>query len=83
MSTKTIDVDSRVYDRLVAVKKEEESLSEAIDRLLQQVGAAHTGRDILGGLETISPLPEKDSEVFLEIVAENRAREEWTKRDLR
>ena len=42
-------VDSRVYDRLVAVKKEVESLSEAIDRLLAQVGIAHTGRDILRG----------------------------------
>lgn len=83
MSTKTIAVDSRVYDRLVAVKKEEESLSEAIDRLLVQVGVAHTGRDILRGLETIAPLSEQDSEVFLQVVAENRASERWNERDLR
>ncbi len=83
MSTKTIAVDSRVYDRLATVKREGESFSGTIDRLLIEVGAAHTGSDILRGLEAVVPLSEEDSEVFLEVVAENRAGETWNDRDLR
>ena len=83
MSTKTIAVDSRVYDRLATEKREGESFSNAIDRLLIEVGAAHTGSDILRGLGDVAPLAEKDSEVFLEVVAENRASEAWNDRDLR
>lgn len=48
-----------------------------------EVGAAHTGRDILQELETIPPLSKEDSDVFLKIVAENRAGEGWDGRDLR
>ena len=83
MSTKTIAVDSRVYDRLATVKRKGESFSSAIDRLLIEVGSAHTGRDVLGGLEAVAPLSEEDSETFLEVVAENRAGEAWNDRDLR
>lgn len=77
MSTKTIALDSRVYDRLAAAKSEGESFSKAIDRLLTEIGAAHTGSDILRGLATLAPLSDSDSEVFMEVVAENRASEEW------
>lgn len=83
MSTKTIAVDSRVYDRLATVKKRGESFSSTIDRLLVEVGSAHTGSDILRGLEAVAPLCEEDSEKFLEVVAENRADEAWNDRDLR
>jgi Putative antitoxin len=83
MSTKTIAVDSRVYERLTAVKRESESFSRTIDRLLIEVGAAHTGRSILQGLVSISPLSEQDSKAFLEIIAEDRASEEWNPSDLR
>ena len=83
MSTKTIAVDARVYERLAAVKKEGESFSRAIDRLLAEMGAAHTGGDILSRLATIEPLSEADARVFLEIVAEDRASEMWNGRDLR
>ena len=83
MSTKTIAVDSRVYDRLATVKREGESFSNTIDRLLIEVGAAHTGSDILRGLEDVVPLSEEDSEAFLEVVAENRTGEAWIDRDLR
>lgn len=83
MSTKTIAVDTRVYDRLAAVKRTNESFSKAIDRLLTEVAAAHTGRDILRGLATVAPLSQEDSKVFLDVVAENRASEQWDRRDLR
>ncbi len=83
MSTKTIAVDARVYERLAAVKKEGESFSRAIARLLAEIGSAHTGGDILRRLATVDPLSEADSRVFLEIVAEDRASETWNERDLR
>ena len=83
MSTKTIAVDSRVYDRLAAAKKEGESFSRTIDRLLVEVGTYHTGSEILRGLGNVKPLTEDDSEVFLEIIAENRSSEAWDVRDRR
>jgi predicted CopG family antitoxin len=83
MSTKTVAVDSRVYDRLAKVKRHGESFSNTIDRLLIEVGAAHTGSDVLRGLGDVVPLSEEDSEAFLEVVAENRASETWNDRDLR
>lgn len=83
MSTKTIAVDSRVYDRLASVKRSEESFSKAIDRLLTELEAAHTGGDILRGLASFSPLSQADAEAFLNVVAEDRAQERWDARDLR
>lgn len=83
MSTKTIAVDSRVYERLAAAKNEGESFSKAIDRLLSQLETIHTGQDILRGLDTIGPLADADAEVFLDVVAENRVSEEWDDDDLR
>jgi len=83
MSTKTIAVDKRVYDRLAAAKREGESFSKVIDRLLTEIGTLHTGQDILEGLENVAPLSPEDSEVFLEVVAENRSSEAWTEHDLR
>lgn len=83
MSTKTIAVDSRVYNRLSAVKKEGESFSKLIDRLLTEVGSAYTGRDILSRIATISSLSDADARVFLDVVAENHRDEKWNRRDLR
>lgn len=83
MSTRTIAVDTRVYERLAEAKREGESFSKTIDRMLREVAAAHTGSDILRGLGEIGPLPEEDAAVMLEIVEENRARETWEGHDLR
>ena len=83
MSTKTIAVDSRVYERLATVKMEGESFSKVIDRLLTEVGSAHTGGDILRGLEGAAALSPADSRKFLDVVAENRERERWERSDLR
>lgn len=83
MSTKTIAVDSRVYDRLASVKRGDESFSKAIDRLLTELEAAHTGKDILRGLASFTPLSPADADTFLNVVAENRAHERWDTRDLR
>ena len=83
MSTKTIAVDARVYDKLASVKREGESFSKAIDRLIDQVGAAHTGGDILRVLAELPPLSNEDAAVMLSVVAENRRTETWDKHDLR
>ena len=82
-STKTVALDSRVYDRLAGAKKEGESFSKAIDRILTQVDSAHTGSDVLRGLAGTATLSEADSRKFLEVVAENRDSEGWERRDLR
>lgn len=83
MSTKTIAVDSRVYDRLARVKREGESFSKTIDRLLREVGTAFTGNQILRALDEVPPLPEEDAAAMLAIVDENRASEAWQEHDLR
>lgn len=83
MSVKTIAVEARVYARLAAVKREGESFSKVIDRLLAEAAAAHTAGDILKRLPAIASLSPNDAEVFLEVVAENRASETWDDRDLR
>ena len=75
MSTRTIAVDSQVYERLAEAKREGESFFRAIDRLLREVGAAHTGRDVLRALEEVVPLSEQDAAVMMAVVEENRAGE--------
>jgi len=83
MSSKTIAVDTRVYEKLSGVKREGESFSKAINRLIDQVGAAYTGRDILQGLSGVVPLSYDDAQVMLSVVAENRENETWDDHDLR
>lgn len=83
MSTKTIAVDSLVYERLSEEKREGESFSKAIDRLLREVAAAHTGNDILRALTEIAPLSDDEAAVMLAVVEENRSGEAWERHDLR
>jgi predicted CopG family antitoxin len=83
MSTKTIAVDTRVYEKLAGAKREGESFSKTIDRLIDQVGAAHTGRDILKWLSGVTRLSYDDAAAMLSVVAENRENETWDEHDLR
>lgn len=83
MSTKTIAVDSEVYARLAGAKREGESFSKTIDRLLRDAGALHTGAEILASLRHLPALTEEEAEVMLRVVDENRAREAWPAHDLR
>ena len=50
---------------------------EEIDRLLTEVGEAHTGGDILRRVQEVEPLPAEDAEVFLAVIAESREGETW------
>ena len=83
MSTKTIAVNSSVYDRLAGEKREGESFSSATDRLLEEVGAAHTGRDVLRGLEEGPALDDQDAEVMLAVIRENLESEVREEHNLR
>ena len=76
-------MDSRVYERLAAARKDGESFSKAIHRLLSEIEEAHTGSDILRGLGSIVPLSNDDAEVFRNVVAEDRASETWDDGDVR
>lgn len=82
MSTKTIAVDAQVYQRLAGEKREGESFSKVIDRLLTQAGAAHTGSDILRGVSELPALDADDAEAMLAVVAGNREAEQWPRHDL-
>ena len=72
MDTKTITLESTVYRRLAALKRDGDSFSDVIDRVLHDVEDAHTGPGILRRLRDLSRLTEGDAERFLAIVAGNR-----------
>jgi hypothetical protein len=76
MATKNIALEL-TYDKLAASRHEGESFSKAIDRLLNDVGAASTGSDILRRLASFTPLPEDEANVFLDVIAEDRAAGGW------
>lgn len=77
MATRTIALDGTVYDRLAASKRAGESFSKAIDRLLDDAAAANTGADILRRLESFPALPKDEANVFLDVIAEDRAAGQW------
>lgn len=82
MSAKTIALESGVYDRLARHKRQSESFSKAIDRLLARVVSAHTVADVLARLDEQPPLPESDAAAMAGVVRENRETERWLSHDL-
>lgn len=82
MSTKTIAVDLAVYRKLSRVRRESESFSRAIDRLIDQVTTAHTGADVLSRLSAISPLSKGEARRMTEVIREHRKTEAWIQHDL-
>lgn len=83
MSTKTIAVDTRVYEKLSRLKGDGESYSKLIDRLLEEGALRHTGASIL---ETLSmgpgELTVEEAAAMHGVVEENRASEDWRNHDL-
>jgi hypothetical protein len=78
MSTKTIAVDVAVYRRLLGLKKESESFSRLLDRLVDEVTSAGTGADVLRRLGHAPPaLSEGESATMLRVVAANRTGGKW------
>lgn len=82
MSTKTIAIDAKIYERLASTKRESESFSKAIARLLDSVGAAHTGESILSQLSSVPPISDQDADRIMMVVRENHASEKWPEHDL-
>jgi predicted CopG family antitoxin len=83
MSTKTIAVESSVYARLAKEKRESESFTKVISRVLDAAEQAHTGVDILSHLSELRPLGADDAERMLAVVKEGRDEESWERHDLR
>ena len=83
MSTKTIALDNVVYEKLAREKREGESFSRTIDRLLRESASRATGGEILRGLGALPAMNEAVAEEILAAVKENRETEEWGARDLR
>ncbi len=82
MSTKTIALESGVYDRLARHKRQSESFSKVIDRLLSRVASAHTAADVLARLDERPPLAESDAATMAHVVRESRETEAWPFHDL-
>ena len=82
MATKTIALDSRVYDRLARHRRQSESFSKAIDRLLEEIASAHTVAEVLARLDEQPPLSEVDAAAMSDVVRENRDSETWPSHDL-
>ena len=82
MSTKTIALDMKVYQKLIRLKGESESFSKTIDRLLNEAAKAHTGASILANLKQFKPLSASDARKMKKIVQENRKNEKWELHDL-
>jgi hypothetical protein len=82
MSTKTIAVETSVYDRLAREKRPSESFTKAIDRLLDSAAvptcaAAVAGAAAVWGRVGSGAEVEAEAEVMDRVVAENRAGATW------
>lgn len=77
MSTRTIAVESSVYVRLAREKRESESFTKVIERLLNVAAEVHTGSSIATALNKSKSLPECAAEQMLAVVRKNRTHEKW------
>jgi len=82
MSTKNIALDSEIYRRLAAFKRESESFSHAVARMLDAVDAAHTGKDVLARLAGIPDISQEEADELLKAVEETRRQQTWEPGDL-
>ncbi len=83
MSTKTIAVDLRVYQKLTRIKGEGESFSKVIEGLVDVRLTANTGADVasaLGGAP--APLNDPEANAMLSVVDGARQSERWRFHDL-
>ena len=82
MSTKTIAVDLAVYMKLARLKRESESFSKLIDRLVDEVVTSHTVSEVLSRLDDMPSLSSTDAEIMENVVQQNREDEDWSRHDL-
>ena len=77
MSTKNVALSTQVYERLARFKRESESFSRAIDRLISKAEGRHAGAEILKGLRDIRSLSDEEARQMEQVVEQNRAGETW------
>ena len=82
MSTKTIALDVRVYEKLARLKGQSQSFSNAIAGLVDRAMTAHTVADVLAQLDGQPPLGKSDADTMARFVRENRENETWPSHDL-
>jgi|TARA_B100000809_G_scaffold178193_1_gene175757 predicted CopG family antitoxin len=83
LSTKTIAVDLRVYQKLSRIKDEGESFSKVIEGLVDQRLTAHTGADVMSALAGApGPLTDLEANAMLGVVEDARQSEKWRLHDL-
>jgi predicted CopG family antitoxin len=73
MGTKSVRLDDDVYERVKAHKREDETMSEAIDRLigrpsLHELGGILDGENVDEMRKTIEDADEEDAEEVEEVV---------------
>jgi predicted CopG family antitoxin len=73
MGTKSVRLDDTVYERVKAHKREDETMSEAIDRLigrpsLHELGGILDGENVDEMRKTIEDADEEDAEEVEEVV---------------
>ena len=78
VSTKTIAVDLRVYQKLPG-----ESFSRVIEGLVDERLTAHTGADVVSALAGApAPLTDSEADAMLGVVDDARQTEKWRLHDL-
>ncbi len=83
MSTKTIAVDLRVYQKLTRIKGESQSFSKVIEGLVDEHLTAHTGADVASALAGApAPLDDLEAKAMLSVVDGARRSEKWRFHDL-
>ena len=83
MSTKTIALDITVYRKLLGLKRESESFSKLLDRLVEEVTSTGTGADVLRRLGHAPPaLSAREAATMQRVVKAHRTGETWTEHDL-
>ena len=80
MSETTIAVQTEVYRRLMELKRDGESFSTLIDRLIHDAGSSASGEAILDHLDTVPSLPDDEAQALLQVVEESRSQERWRSR---
>ncbi|HMO03038.1 MAG TPA: antitoxin VapB family protein [Kiritimatiellia bacterium] len=85
MSIKTIAVDAKVYERLTRLKREDESYSKAMDRLMMQAAGNKTGAAIHDRLSSLraTPLTDREAGAMHKVVEGHRRKESWPHHDMR
>jgi len=82
MSTKNIALDTEVYKKLAGFKRDSESFSKAVNRMLNRIQTEHTGATILQQLEDIAELSEEEARGMRKVIQQARRREKWKEHDL-